>query len=100
MWQIREPVRCCYRELDGVIQARIEKSSFAVHLQVRDKGVPMWDGSPSGPGMQIYSCQTKGWRNQGCGRFPIRTKALAVQNQFSVKLARTPGQEHILDGSN
>src|ERR1043166_7543951 len=50
-----EPVLRGNRKLLCVVQSRIEERAFAVHFQVGNKGVPVGNGSPSRPGMQVHS---------------------------------------------
>src|SRR5215475_13854520 len=79
-----------YWELSRVIQSRIEKSAFAVHLQVGDKSIPMRHRTPARPGVQIYARQTEGRRNQSGCRLSITLKAFSIEKHFRVELSRAP----------
>src|SRR5688572_23078780 len=99
-----KPVRCCNWELIRVIQARIVKVSLAMHLDIGDKRVPVGHGTPTGPGMQVDTRQTKcRWEQRGAWhvrpghdtvRDLLRVKGFAVQHQFGIELSRSPAIEH------
>src|SRR5690349_2552538 len=46
-------------KLRRIPQPRVLEPANAVHLQIGNKSVPMWDRTPSSPGVQIYSGQTE-----------------------------------------
>src|SRR3954467_3650592 len=90
----------CDGELRGVVEARIEERTFAVHLQIRDKGVPIRYGAPPGPGVKVNASETEGRRNQRCTRNIrsgdstirdlLRIKCLAVHKKLGVEFPRPP----------
>src|SRR5262249_17316651 len=55
-----------HRELHRVVQSSVEESSNATHVKVRDKGIPVRDRSPPGPGMQVDAAEPESrWDQRG-----------------------------------
>src|SRR6185503_1514284 len=91
---VSEVIGSSDRILLRIVQSRIEEGSFAVHLQIRDKRIPVTDRAPSaGPGVQVHPGLAESWRDQGCGGFTVRTKRFAVEVEFGVELARAPAHK-------
>src|SRR3954451_2133787 len=80
----------CDRETSRVIEARIVERTFAMHLEIRDECIPIRDGSPSCPGVQIHSCEPESGGNQCGGSFSVRAKPLAVEEKLCIEFARPP----------
>src|SRR4051794_4074300 len=100
MRKIPEAMRRGDWELGRIIQARVKESSFSMHLEIRDKRIPMRDRAPSRPGMQVYAGETKSRRDQSRGRLPIGTESLAIQNELGIELAWAPGHQHFPNRRN
>src|SRR5215472_2717034 len=73
------------RKLCRVVEAWVEEVALSMHLQVGHKGVPMGDGAPAGPCMEVDPRQAKCGRNKHSGGFSVRTEGFAVQCQLGVK---------------
>src|SRR6266576_2168383 len=82
-------VLCCNREAGTVGQSRIKESTFAVHLEICDKGIPVGHRTPTCPGMQIDSCQTKRRRDEGRGRFRA-VKSLSIHEKLGIEFSWPP----------
>src|SRR5688572_536175 len=67
------------RKLHGIVEARIEKRSLAVHFQIGYKRVPISDGSPPRRGMKIHSGQAESRRKQGGRRPAIWLEGFSIQ---------------------
>jgi hypothetical protein len=93
--KVRKPVRGRNGKLLPIIQARIEEAAFAMHLQVGYECVPVRDGAPTGPGVQIHTRQAERWWDQGSGGSAIGTKSFAVEQNFRVKLSGAPGAQPV-----
>ena len=77
----------CHWKLRWVIQPWIVERSFAVHLQVRAKRIPVSCRTESGAGAKIYSGKAEGrWNQDRSGSF-VRTESLAVQEQLRVEVS-------------
>src|SRR4030095_15355495 len=65
----------------GIVQARIEKSSLTMHLEIADKSVPVGAGSPRPrPGVIVNTGQAKCRRNQ-CGRgLSVWAESFAIED--------------------
>src|SRR3569833_411993 len=66
-----------------------------MHFESRHEGVPVGNGAPAGPGMQVDSRQSERRWNESRCRFAIRTKALAVEEQLGVEFSGTPSGQHL-----
>ena len=66
-----------------------------MHLDIRDKTVPVRQVAPACPGMEINARQPKGRGNQGRSRFAIRSQTFAVQHQLGVKFPWPPAHQNI-----
>src|SRR5438270_3442145 len=53
--QIAETICCRDRKLPSVVQTGIPKSSLPIHFQIRHEGIPVGNGSPTCPGVQVHS---------------------------------------------
>src|SRR5205823_10089009 len=67
------------RELRRVVQPRIEEGSLAMHLEVRDEGVPVRHRAPSGPGVQVDTGQAEGGWDERRGVLAVGAQRLSVQ---------------------
>src|SRR5689334_8730199 len=65
-------------EFRGIVQSRIKEVALAMHLKVGDERIPVRHGTPASIGMQVYSGETKGRRNERCGSFAVGTERFAV----------------------
>lgn len=66
----------------------------SLHFENGDESVPMCDGAPSSPGVQVHTRQPiSGW-NQGGSGFAIWTEGFAVKDELSVELAWPPTVEY------
>ena len=92
--------RACFGrhwELCWIIEPRIVECSFAVHLQVRDKRIPISGRTESGPGAKVHSSEAEGrWNQHGSG-FSVRTEGLAIQGKLRIEFPWAPT---IQDGSH
>src|SRR6185437_2919212 len=96
MWEVSESVLSRDRELVAIVQPRVEEPALPMHFQIGDERVPIRDGTPTGPGMQVDARQSESGRNQSRRRFAIGTKSLAVQEYFGIEFTGTPRKQHLL----
>src|SRR4051812_19887826 len=74
------------RELSGIVEPRVRESPLAVHLQVRDQGIPISDRTPASPGVEIDAGQAEHrWDQRGSG-FAVWPEGLAVHENFGIEL--------------
>ena len=52
------------RELRCVVQSGIPESALSMHFQIRNEGIPVGNGSPAAPGVEVDSAKSKRWRDQ------------------------------------
>src|SRR5437868_4600654 len=97
-------------ELVGIVQTFIKERADAMHLEGSHESVPIRHRSPpAGPGMQIVAGQParvgqqRSARNVGAGYDTIGdllwVEGLAVEEQLSIKFARSPTLQNSPDGS-
>src|SRR3954447_6045413 len=80
-----------------LVQPRIVESPLAVHLCVRDIGVPVRHAAPSGIGVQVDAGETKGGGQQSRSAFAVRPKGLTVHIELRVVSPRSPAVEDAPD---
>src|ERR1019366_6206081 len=82
-------------KLDGIVEARIEESPAAVHLEVRDERVPVRDRTPrTGPGVKIDTGQSERRRDQHGRCCSIGAESFAIEEKFGVEFARPPSIQY------
>ena len=94
----RSRSRAAIGELCRVVEARIVERALPVHLEVGHERVPVRDGAPAGPRVQVDAGQTERGRNQRRGGLPVGSKRLAVEQQLGVEFSRAPSCEHRAHG--
>src|SRR5439155_4931012 len=95
---VSKAIRGSDRELCGIVQAWVKEGPFAVHLEIRDKCVPVRDRAPTGPGVQIDARKPESRRQQrGTATWGQR---FAVHEDFGVELPRPPAVENRAQGGN
>jgi hypothetical protein len=52
------------REARGVVEALIDEGALAVHLEHGDQRVPVGDGAPSGPSVEVDAGEAERRRDQ------------------------------------
>src|SRR3954454_22541063 len=101
---VTEMVRRRDWELRGVIETGIEERSLPVHLQIRDKRIPIRHGAPARPRVEVNASETKRRRNQRRTRnirsrdstitYLLRVESLAVHKELGVEFSRPPTVKH------
>ena len=77
-----------------IVEPRVDERALAVHLEVRDKRIPVRDAAPPGIGVQVDARQPERRRKQRRRALPVRPERLAVEEQLRVELARPPAVQH------
>src|SRR5215207_8710825 len=97
---ISKSIRSRNWELRRIVEAWIKEVSFAMHVNIGNKRIPVRYRTPTRPGVEVNACQTERGREQR-GTWHILTchnaighlfgvKCLAIQNQFGIELSRSP----------
>ena len=94
-------------KLRGIVQPWIEETSFAVHLEIGYKCIPVRDGAPAKPSVQVDPSQSEcGWNQRRTGNVRSRNHAighllgierLPVHEQLGVKFTGTPAVQNLSD---
>src|SRR5215216_7755429 len=69
---ISKSIPSCNREFARIIQSWIVECSFTVHRKIGNESIPVGDGTPTCPCVEIDTSQTERRREQGSSSFAIR----------------------------
>src|SRR5215831_281162 len=83
-----------------VVQPGVKERPRSMHLGNGDPGIPVRDGSKSGPGMEVDAGEAEGGWNESACLLPIGPERLAVLVELRVESARAPGAKRLLHGGN
>ena len=88
---------CGNGELLRIVETWVIEVAFSMHLQIRDKRIPVRHRTRSSPSVQVYAGQSKGGWNQDCGCLAVWAKGLAIQSQFGIEVAWPSALENCAD---
>ena len=71
-------------------QAGIVEGTLSVHLQIRNKSIPVTDATPTRPGMHVHACKAKCGRDQDSRTFAVRAKCFPIDAEACVEASWTP----------
>src|SRR5262249_22580502 len=81
-----------------IVQAGVEEGALPMHFKRSNKGVPVWNRAPTGPGMQIHAGESKGGWDQCGGGLAIRSKSLAIEDELGIEFTRSPRAKDFANG--
>src|SRR5690349_9107575 len=107
--QMAETVSGSNGKLCCIIKPRIEESTYAMHFEIGDQGIPVAHRTPrASPGVLVEPSKSECIRyHRGGGhvrtcdhamRNLLRVKSLAVEKKFGIKLSRPPTIEYLFYG--